>query len=120
VLRIVVMTPGAQEKGQHMTVKIDQFDAQLGIRTRVHETESKVVIEKTYDAEPLLKAAADMRADRAGERWDELGTHVGFIPMAELATMMRQDGGFDKKRVREYLQRNPAFVSFDKYLRTKG
>lgn len=100
-----------------MTVKLDQYDPQLGIRTRVHETETKLVIEKTYDAAPILDAAAEMRATRAGERWDELGTHVGFIPMAELATMMRQDGGFDKARVREYLQRNPAFVSFDKFLK---
>lgn len=100
-----------------MTVKLDQFDAQLGIRTRVHETETKLVIEKQWDAEPILEAAAEMRATRAGERWDELGTHVGFIPMAELATMMRQDGGFDKARVREFLQRNPAFVSFDKFLK---
>lgn len=100
-----------------MTVKLDQYDPQLGIRTRVHETETKLVIEKTYDAEPIVQAAAEMRATRAGERWDEMGTHVGFIPMAELATMMRQDGGFDKARVREYLQRNPAFVSFDKFLK---
>lgn len=100
-------------------IKIDQYDAQLGIRTRVHETENKLVIEKTYDAEPLLDAAKEMRNTREGERWSEYGTHVGFIPMAELATMMRQDGGFDKRRVREFLQRNPAFVSFEKYIRTQ-
>lgn len=98
-------------------IKIDQFDNQLGIRTRVHETETKLVIEKIYDSEPITEMAAEMRATRSGERWNELGTHVGFIPMAELATMMRQDGGFDKARVREFLQKNPAFVSFDKYLK---
>jgi hypothetical protein len=100
-----------------MTVKIDQYDPQLGIRTRVHETENKVAIEKVYDAEPLVETAKEMRADRAGDRWDAMGTHVGFIPMAELATMMRQDGGFDIKRVREFLQKNPAFVTFEKYLK---
>lgn len=100
-----------------MTVKLDQFDKDLGIRTRVHETENKLVIEKQFDAEPLTEAAAEMRATRDGERWSEYGTHVGFIPMAELGTMMRQDGGFDRKRVLEYLQRNPAFVTFSKFLR---
>lgn len=100
-----------------MSIKIDSYDPQLGIRTRVHETETKVVIEKQYDAQPLVDAAAEMRNTRAGDRWDSMGTHVGFIPMAELATMMRQDGGFDIARVREYLQRNPAFVTFDKYLK---
>ena len=101
-----------------MTVKVDQFDAQLGIRTRVHEVENKVAIEKVYDAEPMVEAAKEMRAIRAGDRWDDMGTHVGFIPMAELATMMRQDGGFDVKRVREFLQKNPALVTFEKYLKT--
>lgn len=100
------------------TIRLDQWDPQLGIRTRVHETETKLVIEKVYDAEPMVEAAKEMRAIRAGDRWDEMGTHVGFIPMADLATMMRQDGGFDVKRVREFLQRNPNFVTFEKYLKT--
>jgi hypothetical protein len=65
----------------------------------------------------MVDLAAEMRGERQGERWSEYGTHVGFIPMSELGTMMRQDGGFDKARIREWLQRNPAFVSFDKYLR---
>lgn len=100
-----------------MTVKIDQFDRELGIRTRVHETETKVVIEKQYDAQPLLDAASELRAQTRGERWGEMGRHVGYIPMAELGTMMRQDGSFDTARVREFLQKNPAFVTFEKYLK---
>lgn len=102
-----------------MTIRIDQWDPQLGIRTRVHETENKVAIEKVYDAAPMLEAAKEARAVTAGDRWDDMGTHVGFIPMAELATMFRQDGGFDTARVREFLQKNPAFVTFEKYLKTR-
>ncbi len=98
-------------------IKLDQFDAQLGIRTLIHETENKFVIEKRFDAEPLIETAAEMRSTRQMERWDERGTHVGFIPMAELGTMMRQDGGFDKARVLAYLRKNPALVTFDKFLK---
>ena len=46
-----------------------------------------------------------------------MGRHVGFIPMAELATMMRRDGSFDKKTVREWLKKNQAFVTFEKFLK---
>ena len=99
------------------TIKIDQFDAQMGIRTRVHETENKVAIEKVYDAQPFLDHAAEQRAMTAGDRWDEMGTRIGTIPMAELATMMRQDGGIDPKRLREWLQKNPKFVTFEKFLK---
>jgi hypothetical protein len=100
-----------------MGVIVDQWDPELGIRTRVHETETKTVIEKQYEAEPFLEVAAEARAITRGESWGEVGRHVGFIPMAELATMMRQDGTLDKKRVREFLQKNPKFVTFEKFLK---
>lgn len=100
-----------------MTVKITDINREQGIYTQVHEEDGKVVIQKTYDAEPFLKDAAELRAITRGERWGEMGRHVGFIPMAELATMMRHDGSFDKKAVRAWLQKNPAFVTFEKYLK---
>ncbi len=104
-----------------MTIKFEQFDAQLGIHTRVHETENKFVIEKTFDAEPFLKEAAELRAVTAGERWSGgtagLGKKVGTIPMSVMATFYRQDGGFDHKRATAWLKANPAFVTFDKFLK---
>lgn len=99
-----------------MTFKLIEHDAQLGITTTVHRTETKAVIEKSYDAEPMLKLAADMRQGTQGETWGDV-RHVGFIPMAELATMMRQDGGFDRSRVMAWLKKNPALVTFDKALK---
>lgn len=100
-----------------MSVKIDTYDHELSIRTRVHETETKMVIEKVYDAQPYLEAAAELRARTAGQRWGNEGRHVGFIPMADLGKMMRQDGTLDKASVRRYLQERPALVTFDKYLK---
>lgn len=99
-----------------MTTVFKEFDAQTGIQTIVHETEGKTAIEKRYDAEPFLQTAAEMRATTAGERWGEM-RHVGYIPMAELATMMRQDGRLDQKRALAWLKKNPALVTFDKFLK---
>jgi hypothetical protein len=99
------------------TLKILDLNREQGIRTEVHEEDGRVVFKKTYDAEPFVEIAHELRAQTEGNRWNEHGTHVGFIPMAELGQMLRQDGEFDKKRVREWLQRNPAFVTFSKYLR---
>lgn len=99
-----------------MPIVYTEKDAQTGIESRVHELENKVVIEKRYDAEPFLEVAKEMRAQTDGQRWGEM-RHVGFIPMAELATMLRQDGTIDKKRCMEFLKKNPAFATFSKVLK---
>lgn len=95
-----------------------EHDAQTGITTTVHylEDAGKTVIQKAYDAQPLVDACAEVRATTEGERWGDM-RHIGTIPMAELATMMRQDGTIDKKRCMEFLRKNPAFVTFNKALR---
>ncbi len=80
------------------------------------EDAGKTVIQKTYDAEPLLDFCAEKRAVTEGERWGDM-RHIGTIPAAELATMMRQDGTIDKKRCVEFLKKNPAFCTFTKALR---
>lgn len=95
--------------------KYVEHDSLTGITTTVHETENVTTIQKTYDASPLLDVAAEMRAHTAGERWGEM-RHVGFIPMAELGKLMRQDGKLDKKRTMEWLKQNPKLATFNKVL----
>ena len=97
-------------------MKTTEFDALTGITTTVHDDGDRVTFQKTYDAQPLLDVAAEMRANTAGDRWGEL-RHVGFIPMAELGTMLRQDGRVDKKRAMEWLRKNPMLCTFDKALK---
>jgi hypothetical protein len=99
-----------------MTTVFKETDALTGITSIVHEVENKTVIEKQYDASPFLKNAAEMRAATQGEQWGEM-RHVGVIPMAEYATMLRQDGTVSQKRLREWLKKNPALVTFDKFLK---
>lgn len=95
---------------------ITEHDSQTGITTTVHDLDGRTVIQKTYDARPFLDAASEMRAETEGEKWGEM-RHVGYIPMAELATMMRQDGGIDKKRVIAFIRANPALATFSRVLK---
>lgn len=99
-----------------MAIVYEEFDPVTGIKSRVHRTETKTVIDKEYDAQPFLEAAKDMRAMTAGQKWGEM-RHVGYIPMAELGKMMRQDGTIDKKRCIQWLKANPALVTFEKLLK---
>lgn len=99
-----------------MSIVFQEFDKQTGIHTKVYQDETKTVIDKTYDAQPFIETAAEMRAQTEGQRWGEF-RHVGYIPMAELSKMMRQDGTIDKKRCVEFLKKNPAFVTFSKVLK---
>lgn len=100
-----------------MSIVFQEFDKQTGIKSTVHELDSgKTVIQKSYDAQPFIEAAAEARAATEGQQWGEM-RHVGTIPMAELATMMRQDGTIDKKRCMQFLKNNPALVTFSKVLK---
>lgn len=96
--------------------KFTEFDSQTGVKTTVHDLGNKVVFEKEYDAQPFLEVAAEMRAATDGERWGEM-RHVGFIPNAELATMLRQDGGIDRARLIAFLKANPKLATFSKVLK---
>lgn len=100
--------------GEIFTIR--EYDDQTGVATTVNQVDGKVQIVKSYDAEPFLKAAADMRAASEGERWGEM-RHVGFIPPAELARFYRQDGQLDKRRLIGWLKANPAMATFSKVLR---
>ena len=94
----------------------EEYDPQLGIKTTLHELDGKTVYQKTYDAQPFLDAAAEQRALTRGDRWGE-GRHVGFIPPAELATMMRRDGTIRPESVVAWLKANKAMVTFEKFLK---
>jgi predicted metal-binding protein len=98
--------------------KFQEFDAQTGIKTTVHHIEDagRVVIQKEYDAAPLVDMASEARARTDGEQWGDM-RHVGFIPMAELGKMLRQDGTIDKKRCLEFIRKNPALATFSKVLK---
>jgi hypothetical protein len=96
--------------------KIVEHDSQTGITTTVHDLDGKTVFQKTYDAKPFIETASAVRAATEGQQWGEM-RHVGFIPMAELGTMLRQDGGIDQRRVIAFLKANPMLATFSKVLK---
>lgn len=100
-----------------MTKFVDH-DAQTGVTTTVHHIEDadRMVIQKTYNAKPFVDLAAAVRAETDGQKWGEM-RHIGFIPNAELATMMRQDGTIDQKRCVAFLKANPMLSTFSKALK---
>ena len=101
-----------------MSIVYTEHDAQTGITSKVHELDSgKTVIEKSYDAQPFLEAAAAERAATEGQQWGNGFRKVGTVPMAELATMLRQDGGLDQERAMAWLKANPGHVTFSKFLK---
>ena len=99
------------------TRKIVDVNVEQGIRTELHVEDGKTVFVKSYDAEPFIEEAAELRAITRGQSWGDVGRHVGYIPMAELAAFMRRDGSFDKAQIRKWLKANPKFVTFEKYLK---
>jgi hypothetical protein len=99
-----------------MTIILTDVNRELGIVTKMHDVDGKVTIEKTYDSQPILEACAAERAATEGQKWGEL-RKIGSIPMAELATMMRQDGRIDQKRAWAWVKANPAFCTFTKALK---
>lgn len=95
------------------------YNPETGTATVVHDLDNGYTVQKTYDAEPYLDFAKAERDITHGQTWGE-GRKVGTIPPAVLATFLRQDGGLDVKRAEAWLRANPAFVSFEPFLRVRG
>jgi len=99
--------------------KFQDFNQQLGIQTTVHANDNGWTIQKTFDAEPFVEHAAQERAATSMQRWGD-GRKVGTVPMAVLGQFMRQDGGLDTKRLAAWLKENPAFVSYEPFLKVRS
>ena len=52
-----------------MAIVFTDHDPVTGISSRVHELDGRTVIEKKYDAQPFIEAAADARQAAEGQRW---------------------------------------------------
>lgn len=90
-----------------------------GVHKQVTFEGDQAITKLTYDAAPFLESAKRERAATSGDRWGEgVGTKVGTMPMAVYAQVMQIKG--DKERqafVMTWLKSNPAFVTFDKFLK---
>lgn len=96
---------------------LDEGADQYGVRTRFIYQGDEVVKHTSQDAKPILEFAHAKRNATAGERWGEM-RHVATIPMHVYAELLAiTDQRERAKKLREFIQANPAFVTFDKYLK---
>ena len=98
---------------------IDEGVDLFGTHKQIIFEGDQIVTKRTFDAAPLLKQAAERRAATSADRWGEgLGTHAGIIPMAVYADAMAIQGNEARQKfILGWLRRNPAFVTFDKFLK---
>ena len=86
-----------------------------GTTTKVHDLDNKIVIEKSFDAEPLVEQCAAERQATSGQRWGD-GQKIGTIPAAVYGQFMRDYQGKElTQKLMQWLRENPAFITFDKF-----
>lgn len=95
-------------------------DVSQGVTTTLHFQGDALIVQKTWDAEPWLKAAKEERAATASDGWGE-GRKVFTLPPAEYGRFLSETRGKSKEERKQWLrtwaQQNPLLVSFEKYLK---
>ena len=92
--------------------KVDEGVNAYGVRKTVHFDGDQVVSEFSYDAEPIIEQCKEERVVSAGER------KIGALPPTVLAQAFAIPSVDERKKfILNYLRANPAFVSFDKFLK---
>lgn len=99
-------------------VEIDEGFNAYGIRKQIFLEGDQAVTKLTYDAEPMLEAAAAERVFTAGQRWGD-GQKIGTIPMAVLGQIndTYKSAVERQARILLWLRENPRFVTFEKFLK---
>lgn len=104
-------------RGYSENVTVDEGVDELGIRKQMHFEGDSLIVQKTYDAQPLLDYAEQARQATAGQNWGK-GKLVGTIPMVEYAKFLAiKDNAERAKAIKAYLRENSRFVMFDRYLK---
>ena len=101
------------------SVTVDEGVNDQGVRTQFHfEADGGLVLQKTFDAEPILREAEIARQSTEGKRWGE-GRIVGTIDPVSYSRIAKiKDRAERDKAILEYFRERPAFVKFDGYYKT--
>lgn len=105
--------------GYTESVSIDEGVNEQGVRTQFHfESDGGIVLQKSFDAAPILKEAEEARRDTQGMNWGE-GRIVGTIdPVSYGRISQIKDRAERDKAILDYFRERPQFVKFDKYYKT--
>lgn len=100
------------------SVTLDEGVNAFGVHRQITLEGDQAVTKLTYDAEPMLKLAADARVATAGDRWGE-GHFIGIVPIAELTRINETYQGAEerKRQMVLWLKANPKLVTFEKFLK---
>ena len=88
---------------------VDHGVNEYGVRTRLHFQDNEIITEKTYDLEPVLKAAARAREIAENSRCDTIQSQ-GSIPMAELGQMLVDGSYLDDEWMNRWFRERPKLV----------
>jgi hypothetical protein len=105
--------------GYTESVTIDEGVNEQGVRTQFHfESDGGIVLQKTFDAAPILKEAEAARQATDGMNWGE-GRVVGTIdPVAYGRISKIRDRQERDKAILDYFREKPQFVKFNPYYKT--
>jgi hypothetical protein len=106
------------QNGYSENVTVDEgINPHTGIRTQFHFEGDSLITQKTFDAEPHLERARQMREGQEGQSWGE-GKFVGHIPAAFYAKIcVIKDTKERRAAIRDFFVQNPAFVGYTPYLK---
>ena len=98
----------------HLVQSADEY----GVTTEMMIEDGNFISKQTYDAGPMIEAAAAARVASDGKRWGD-GQFVGIIPMPELQRINKQYASSEERKhaILTWLRDNPKLVTFDKFLR---
>lgn len=103
-------------KRHYENFTVDEGTDANGVRTRLYYEGDSLTVHKTYDAEPHLLRAKQMREAQEGQRWGN-GKWVAHIPPVEYARFLAiKDANDRRKAIKQWLRDNDQFVGYRPYL----
>lgn len=99
-------------------ITLDEGANQFGVQRQIMLEGDQIVTKTSYDAQPMLEAAAQARIATQGDSWGH-GHFVGIIPYAELSRIneLHQGAEARKHAILSWLKANPKLVTFEKFLK---
>jgi hypothetical protein len=98
----------------HLAQSADEY----GVSTEMMIEDGYFISKQSYDAAPMIEAAAAARVASDGKRWGD-GQFVGIIPMPELQRINNTYKSAEERKhqILSWLRDNPKMVTFDKFLK---